>query len=49
MMNTKKTAHKDGWLVIPYEIEHDEDREPGHAFGCICADCSGAELTADND
>ncbi len=25
------------------------DREPGHQLGCICADCSGAELTADND
>lgn len=26
-----------------------ENEEPRHPFGCICADCSGAELTADND
>lgn len=25
------------------------EREPPHRTGCICADCSGAELTADND
>lgn len=25
------------------------DSEPSHQFGCVCADCSGAELTADND
>lgn len=25
----------------------DEPRQ--HAFGCVCATCSGAELTADND
>lgn len=25
------------------------DDEPGHYTGCICADCSDAELTADND
>lgn len=24
-------------------------REPPHQTDCICADCSGAELTADND
>ena len=30
--------------------EPDEDDEDGpHYFGCICADCSGAELTAGND
>lgn len=23
--------------------------DPPHQTGCICADCSGAELTADND
>lgn len=23
--------------------------EPGHRGGCVCADCSGAELTAGND
>lgn len=27
----------------------EEDSEPPHQTGCICADCSGAELTADND
>lgn len=27
----------------------DPDQEPGHQTGCICADCSGAELAADND
>lgn len=25
------------------------EQEPRHQTGCICADCSGAELTADND
>lgn len=25
------------------------EREPRHRTGCICADCSGAELTANND
>ena len=25
------------------------DEEGGHQAGCICADCSGAELTAEND
>lgn len=25
------------------------DFEPPHQSGCICADCSGAELTVDND
>src|SRR3990167_906294 len=28
-----------GWVAV----------EPGHAQECICADCSGAELTAEND
>ena len=27
----------------------DTDCDPPHQSGCICADCSGAELTADND
>lgn len=27
----------------------DEDAEPRHPSGCICADCSDAELTAEND
>ena len=27
----------------------DDNYEGGHAMDCICADCSGAELTADND
>lgn len=26
-----------------------EECEPPHSHGCICADCSGAGLTADND
>lgn len=26
-----------------------DDYEPPHYTGCICADCSGAELTARND
>ncbi len=26
-----------------------ETRAEGHQSGCICADCSGAELTAKND
>ena len=31
------------------ESAYAEDEEPRHQRGCICADCSGAELTADND
>ena len=31
------------------ECEAEVDEEPGHYSGCICADCSDAELTADND
>lgn len=27
----------------------DERAQERHQTGCICADCSGAELTADND
>lgn len=30
-------------------IERTEERDPPHIIGCVCADCSGAELTADND
>lgn len=26
-----------------------EEKEPPHAHSCICADCSGAELTARNE
>ena len=26
-----------------------EEVEPPHQTGCVCADCSGAELTSDND
>lgn len=26
-----------------------DNTEPRHPAGCICADCSAAELTADND
>lgn len=26
-----------------------EEQEPRHQTGCICADCSGAELTSEND
>ncbi len=37
-----------------YERDEDdemlaEDFEPGHQFGCVCATCSDADLTADND
>lgn len=38
------------------EIAYESDRDPTpddygerHVFGCVCADCSGAELTASND
>lgn len=31
------------------EAPLDDDREPPHPDTCICADCSGAELTAEND
>ena len=33
----------------PDFVEQQVDRDPPHSHGCICADCSGAELTADND
>jgi hypothetical protein len=26
-----------------------EFKQEGHQVGCICADCSGAELTSEND
>ena len=29
--------------------EHAENFEPAHYTNCICADCAGAELTAEND
>ena len=29
--------------------ECEANREPGHQSGCICVDCSGGEITADND
>lgn len=29
--------------------QDDGEQEPPHQTGCVCADCSGAELTADND
>lgn len=32
-----------------YAMFDGKDPEPPHQTGCICADCSGAELTADND
>lgn len=35
--------------VFTSDVEDDEDEEPAHMPGCICADCSGAELTARND
>lgn len=33
----------------PHGIEDSRDDEPRHRSGCICADCSDAELTARND
>lgn len=35
--------------LIEQAIGADDEKEPPHSHGCICADCSGAELTADND
>ncbi len=35
--------------LFPVPSPTADDEEPRHAFGCICADCSGAELTARND
>lgn len=32
-----------------YRAMRDIGVEPRHPTGCVCADCSGAELTADND
>lgn len=36
----------------PYEADTDEtpqDYGERHPAGCVCCDCSGAELTAEND
>lgn len=30
-------------------IDAQAEAEPPHSHNCICADCSGAELTAEND
>lgn len=37
---------KDTKMLTEIEVAGDEER---HYAGCICAECSGAELTADND
>lgn len=34
-----------GALVRDFTV----DVEPGHITGCVCADCSGADLTLGND
>lgn len=35
---------------VGVELNNDNCRDcERHQSGCICADCSGAELTADND
>lgn len=42
----------EGPLRASFEEEFqklESEKEPRHQTGCICADCSGAELTADND
>lgn len=44
-----KAAKEDGVEVRSDSEMLPEDFEPHHAMGCCCADCSGAELTADND
>ena len=36
-------AYKLGWQ------DARDNEEPAHASDCICADCSNAELTSDND
>jgi len=36
-----------GKLKVAYDNELVNNEQ--HQTGCICADCSGAELTADND
>ncbi len=38
-----------GLRVDMLDFPDNLDYEPRHASGCICADCSDAELTADND
>ena len=55
------TALDEAWDHITDEFEESEedepeegylgqaDEEPKHASGCCCADCSGADLTAEND
>jgi hypothetical protein len=35
--------------VWTFARDNAREVEPPHAMDCICADCSGAELTADND
>ena len=38
------------WKALLAFVEREkQNREPSHQTGCICADCAGAELTADND
>ena len=43
---------KTGKLMADYDLppeRYDYEEEERHASGCICADCSDAELTAEND
>ena len=40
----------EGFCEPPFDHPPDDpDFEPSHPHECICADCAGAELTADND
>ncbi len=39
----------DTWTVYEDFGGEDEDREPAHRLGCVCADCNDAELTVEND
>ncbi len=50
----KADARRDGIkerraFIAKLKLILDERAQDRHQTGCICADCSGAELTADND
>lgn len=40
--------HTTRFIMLDFVAIEDE-REPRHSHGCICADCAGAELTSGND
>lgn len=47
--NENYGEERDAIVVSEDQCERCQWAENQHATGCICADCSGAELTSDND